>query len=463
MLTADQYNDTPAAELLKAAADGRIGFDQQLIASLLSRGGGTAGEISDYYLANEEEWRVNIGPDVFHVLRALRSTAAIPVYAQLLHEQDDEDPGPIYDALAELGPEAIEPLLLLHAKAGPESQSNIEFLLAGLRVRDERIAALLKARLESDPADGAINISLYGDSELRPLLEARLGAELSPHEKHEIEFAIDQLSTVTIPDSPEPFDINSLYPPTAPPAFDVLDPEEMIQYLDHPSAEVRKLAAEGLANEELNESEVKRVLEAAEEDEDPAVRAQAWQALASAMDDDSVQRRVQARCFDDTASNLERAGAACALAELEMTDELAELLQEFYADPASRAIAMKGMWHSFDQQFSEVFPKHLDDADEDVQRQAIWGCGYLGIRHVAGQLEALFENENVREHALFAYALSCPAEISRGRAKALYEKIFELAGGLGETEVDVVQAAIDQRLGMHGLEPVFAKQAKHAQ
>jgi hypothetical protein len=37
------------------------------------------------------------------------------------------------------------------------------------------------------------------------------------------------------------------------------------------------------------------------------------------------------------------------------------------------------------------------------------------------------------------------------------EKIAELAGSLSEEETALVQAAIDQRLSMHGLEPVFHK------
>jgi hypothetical protein len=115
------------------------------------------------------------------------------------------------------------------------------------------------------------------------------------------------------------------------------------------------------------------------------------------------------------------------------------------------------MWHSFDQQFAEVFPKHLEDLDEDILRNAIWGCGYLGIGHVAGQLEKLFENENVREHALFAYALSAPVELTRGRAKGFFKRIFDLADGLSESETSVVEAGIDQRLGLQGMEPVFAK------
>ena len=45
--------------------------------------------------------------------------------------------------MSELGASAIEPLLEMHANSGPESQANIEFLLAGLRVKDPRIEKAL--------------------------------------------------------------------------------------------------------------------------------------------------------------------------------------------------------------------------------------------------------------------------------------------------------------------------------
>jgi hypothetical protein len=456
-LTPDQYAEATITELLDAASHGRIGVDQALLRSILSRGEGTAEEIAEFFLNVEEGWRVDLSADIFHMLRALRSPSAIPVYAELLVYDVEEDPGPIYDALAELGAAAIEPLLKQHQKAGPESQGQIEFLLAGLRVKDDRIGELLKKRLESDPAEGAINLSLYGDTGMRPVLEAKLATELTEHEKHEVQFAIDQLSAETFNDEPEPFDIMALYPETAPPVFDALEPDEMVAFLDHDDAKVRRMAAESLANEELNEDEIKRLLHTAEEDSDVGVRSQAWQALATGLDDEDIVRRIRARCFDTEAPAVERAGAACALAEQELDADLAELLRELYEQPETRALAMKAMWHSFDQQFAEVFPKHLEDLDEDILRNAIWGCGYLGIGHVAGQLEKLFENENVREHALFAYALSAPVELSRGRAKGFFKRIFDLADGLSEAETSVVEAGIDQRLGLHGMEPVFAK------
>ena len=64
----------------------------------------------------------------------------------------------------------------------------------------------LEARLAVDPADAAINISLYGKASFKEKLEAAIGtldatSEAYEHEKHEIEFAIDQFAIETIPDS----------------------------------------------------------------------------------------------------------------------------------------------------------------------------------------------------------------------------------------------------------------------
>lgn len=467
LLTPDRYAETPLDELLSEASLGRIGVDQAWIRAILAHDPEEAAQaLVAYFQEMDEEVRIDLSAEVFHLLRAIRSTTAIPVYVELLHDAGDDDPSEIYEALAELGAAAIEPLLALHAEAGPESQANVEFLLAGLRVEDPRIDELLKARLQSDPADAAINISLYGNAAFRPLLEARI-ASLDPasesyaHDKHELEFAIDQLSAVTVPDSPAPFDIYAHFPETAPPVFDVLDPVEMIAYFDHPDAAIRRQAVESLGNEQLEEDEQARIVQLAETDPEVAVRSQAWQSLAGALEDKIILAKLRDKFADEAAPALERAGAACALAEGEISQDLADGLEVFYKDPATRALALKAMWHSLDRGFSEYFPPHLEDEDRDVQRQAIWGVGYLGVGHAAGKLEQLFEDPDVRDHALFAYALSCPGDVSRGRAKSLYKKIFDLAGGLSAEEVEIVESAIDQRLSMHGLDPVFHPHHKH--
>lgn len=467
LLTPDRYAESTLEELLTEASLGRIGVDHAFIGAILARDPEEAArELVTFYLEMDEEIRIDLSAEIFHLLRALRSTAGIPVYVDLLHDSDDDDPSEIYEALAELGAAAIEPLLALHAEAGPESQSNVEFLLAGLRVTDPRIEALLDARLESDPADAAINISLYGQPAYKAKLEARIAA-LDPasaeyaHDKHELEFAIDQLSAEVVHDAPEPFDIYAHYPETAPPVFDVLEPTEMLAYLEHPDAEARRLAVESLGNEELEEEEMGQILAVAESDPSVAVRAQAWQSLTAGLENGAIREKLEAKFADEEADPIERAGAACALAEGEITEELAAGLESFYENPATRALALKAMWHSLDKRFSEHFPAHLEDEDKEVQRQAIWGTGYLGVGHAAGVLEKLFDDPDVRDHALFAYALSCPGEVSRGRAKGMYKKIFDLAGGLSAEEVEIVESAIDQRLSMHGLDPVFHPHHKH--
>lgn len=467
LLTRDRYDSTPLGELVREAALGRIGVDHAWIQSILSRDPEEAASLLvDFFNGMEEEVRIDLSAEIFHLLRALRQVAAIPVYIELLHDSDDDDPSEIYEALAELGEAAVEPLLAVHAEAGPESQSNIEFLLAGLRVKDPRIDALMEARLESDPDDAAINLSLYGSRAFVPQIEARIAsldpdAASTPHTRHELEFALNQLAAESIDDRPEPFDVLAHYPESAPPVFDVLEPEEMLEFLEHEDPSIRKQALEGLGNETAEAGVVSRILEVADNDPEVTVRSQALQALAGSLENEAVAEKLNAVLEDEERSALERAGAACALAEGELTDRLVEALEGFYGNESTRALALKAMWHSLSTQFADRFPPHLMDEDKDVQRQAIWGTGYLGVGHAAGALEQLFDDPDVRDHALFAYALCCPAEISRGRAKSLYKKIFDLAGGLSGEEVEIVESAIDQRLSMHGLDPVFQPHRHH--
>ncbi len=127
----------------------------------------------------------------------------------------------------------------------------------------------------------------------------------------------------------------------------------------------------------------------------------------------------------------------------------------FYERPETRAKALEAMRRSYDRRFAAHFPPHLDDHDPEVRRQAIWGVGQLGIQTEAARLRALFDNEDFREDALLAYALSVPAEISRGRARQLLRKVEAAAGGLSLSEAEIVQWAIDRRLELRGLDPVF--------
>ena len=167
-----------------------------------------------------------------------------------------------------------------------------------MRVDDPRIDALLEARLASDPADAAINISLYGKASFRPLIEARIAALDTAsadyaHDKHELEFALDQLAAVTVPDAPPPFDIYAHFPEKAAPVFDVLEPVETLAFLEHPDAETRRHAVESLGNEQLEAEDTAKIVALAESDPEVTVRAQAWQSLAGALEDSAIRVRIE--------------------------------------------------------------------------------------------------------------------------------------------------------------------------
>jgi hypothetical protein len=116
------------------------------------------------------------------------------------------------------------------------------------------------------------------------------------------------------------------------------------------------------------------------------------------------------------------------------------------------------MARSFDRRFAAYPPKHLDDPDSEIKRQAIWGVGYLNIGSEASRLVPFFDEEEFRSDALFAYAIAVPGETSRGRIRALLRKVDEVAGGFKPDEEELIEVALDQRLMLHGKEPFFSAQ-----
>jgi hypothetical protein len=126
-----------------------------------------------------------------------------------------------------------------------------------------------------------------------------------------------------------------------------------------------------------------------------------------------------------------------------------------YDEPRGRAKALKAMARTLDRRFASYPPKHLDDSDPEIKRQAIWGVGYLGLSSEAPRLEPFFANDEFRSDALFAYALSIPGDTSRGRVHALLNKIEDVADGFRVDEETLVKIALDQRLMLLGSKPVF--------
>ena len=174
LLLPSQYAAAPLRDLLHEAGRGRIATDHAFVKAILDRGASVAEEVAAYALDQPEEDRVDLTVDLFHVLRALRHPAAIPFFLDLLHQDDGEAPDHIYEALGELGEAAVEPLLALRETTEGDSKANLAFLLAGLGVKDDRIKAILLERLETEPTDAAINLSLYGDRDLIPAMIERM-------------------------------------------------------------------------------------------------------------------------------------------------------------------------------------------------------------------------------------------------------------------------------------------------
>lgn len=463
LLLPSQYPDTPLRDLLHEAGRGRIGVDRALVQAILDRGAEAAAELAAYGLEQPEEDRIDLSVDLFHILRALRHPAALPFLIDLLHQDDGEAPDHIYEALGELGEAAVEPLLELREKAEGESRANMEFLLAGLGVKDERIQRILLERLETEPADAAINLSLYGDKDLIPAMAARIErmGEDDEDAKRELEYSMRNLEAPVVEDGHPPYDVFENFEDVASPVWDVLDAEEIVEFLQHPDAGVRREAAEALIDEEPDDDLLDALLGAAETDTDPAVRGAAWQSLSEYWEEPGVAAKLREKMADRQAPMRERAGAAIAVATNELNPAVEAALRELYDNEETRAQAMRGMWRTFDKTFAPLFSKHLQDPVRAVQNEAITGVGYLGMVYESKQLEDMFDDPDLRERALFSYALCCAGDTTKSTAKKLYRKIADLAGGLDDEEKDVVETAIDTRLALHGLGPVFAEPHDH--
>jgi hypothetical protein len=151
----------------------------------------------------------------------------------------------------------------------------------------------------------------------------------------------------------------------------------------------------------------------------------------------------------------ERAGIIVGLALEADRNEVRKAMEDLYTQPETRARALEAMWRSLHPSFRDYFEQHLYDTDVEIRRSAIWGVGYFSVRSAVGRLRELFEDEELRPDALFAYALAIPADISRSRMKSLLARIENDAEALSEGEVELVKIALDERLAMIGKHPYF--------
>ena len=456
-----EYGSVPVYDLMVAAASGHAGIDQRFVHAILDRGVEAVPELLRFALEDHSEAPVNLEEDLIAIFRHLRSPDALNFYIKCIRESPDDVPDELIDAIVPIGQAALEPLVALYEELGEEQGGDVAFLLAALGIRDPRILKILEDRLEYDAGDAALALSVYRDPAARPALQKLLDQIPGDDEslRREITVAMETADEPR-PDSeiePEPFDIWDLFPETSTPPVEVLSEPELLEMLSSPSVEYRAEAALSFRSRSEYSPEVRdRLLQITQSDPEAKVRGAAWEALGEKANEPAVRDSLKKAVANEKLDATERTGALVGLAGATDDKQVALQIRAFYKEPETRAKALEAMWRSFDRQFADIFPKHLDDPDVECRRAAIWGTGYLGTGKQAAKLETMFENEEFRSDALFAYSLIVPAEISHGKIPGLFRKINEVSGGLTYGEAELVQTALDQRLVMHGLDPYFA-------
>lgn len=462
-LDPDKLAEAAPADILEAASQGHLGLDHRFLHALLDRREEALPVVVEFSKRDRESFPVDLAPELIAIYRVWNTPDSVEFFIRYLKEDPEDVPDELIEALVAIGKPALEPLLKLYAETEESERGEIAFILANLRVKDERVLALLLDRLELDVADTALLLSVYGD----PAAIAALETESAVYEsgadelKNELAQAIDALcnpEAVSPPAEDEPFNIWALYPEQADLPVDLLDSDERAVLLDHPVAAVRAAAANSFFNRELNPQERAKMLVLAKTDPSTTVRTRAWESLMGATEETAVVEAMLAALRNPEISVEERGGLLVGLAPEADRNEVREAIQRLYAEPGGRAKALEAMWRSMHASFKENFAKHLDDEDLEVRRGAIWGVGYHNLRGELDRLRKLFDHEELRSDALFAYTLATPAELSRGRMKGLLARIEEEAGGLSEMEEELVKAALDERLMLAGKEPFFVAQ-----
>ncbi len=458
----DQLNTVSPAEVLDAASLGHLGLDHRFLRALLDRPEEALPALTEFAKRDRSDDPVDLAPEIIAILRVWNTPDAIPFLISYVREDPENVPDEAVEALVAIGPPALEPLLRLYGELEESQSGEVAFILANLRVRDKRILKILGDRLEYDLSDTFLLLGIYGDPAAIPALE-RAAQELGSTDTQLKKELADTLETLRNPpradtEGNEPFDIWSLYPETDDLPMDLLDEDDRVDLLGHPLESVRSAAAHSFFNQDLTPEARKKLLHLSQHDSSPTVRARAWEALINSTEQLEVVEAMLAALRNAALSVEERGGLLVGLAPETDRNEVRKAVNDLYAQPEGRAKALEAMWRSMHPSFRDNFSKHLDDADVEVRRGAIWGIGYYGLKTEMDRLRQLFTDEELRSDALFAYSLVLPTDLSRGRMKGLLTRIEKDAKGLSEMEEELVKAALDERLMLAGKEPVFRDQ-----
>src|SRR5436190_7166712 len=448
---------------------GRVGVDRRLIQTILDGGAPAVEEVLTFAKGSHADDRIELDPLLVDLFRHWQTPEALGFYMDVIRRAPDDVSDELIQALLPFRERAIEPLLALYEELGEEHSAEIGFLLAGMHVQDPRVLAILLDRLEFDAADGAFCLGLYGDPAARPALEMMPGgipageAEL----RREVQYALEQLDAPPPNYEPEPFDVLAEYPKRELPAFDVLSEMERLALLESPDADVRAGSAHSFFNHELDHRSRASLFRIAQSDPDAKVRGRAWESLADATEHAEIRDGMLAVLADTSRDIAERGGAAVGLYAVADRDDSRKAIEALYEESGiARARALESMWRSLWKPYARFFAQHLDDPNKDILRQAIRGTGYFQITGHADKIASYFDREgdleDLREDALFAYALAMPGETTRGRIRGMLRKIDALAE-LSASEAELVMFALDERLRLAGLDPVFATAEESAE
>ncbi|WP_031500947.1 HEAT repeat domain-containing protein [Bryobacter aggregatus] len=455
------YAQTPVSTLLDEVGKGRIGFDQRLIAAIVARPEESVEALVAYGSKPAEGARLEIDADILNLLAHLPGAPAIDYIATLLREGFTELPSSMVKIAREAGAGAIEPLINAYRALEEDASGEVAFLLAGLGVHDQRIFDIILERLDFDMEDGAILLGLYGDKAGIAPLE-KLLAEVGKN--REIEFALEQLKHIA-PEIPEPeIDFLEDYAATAGPEFEVLDDDEIVEFAtSHEDEAVRLAALDVLEDLELPETAVTPLMALAAGSDTIAVRAAAFRALARLNQIAEVRSVAEATLEDSHApAALRAASLITLLPDSVPAKKLRTYVEEFLANPSSRADGVHAMWRSREASYNTRFGAFLEDPDLAVRRQAIRGAGVCGDVTAIGKLRDLMLDDDVRKDAIFAYSMAVPSDVSPSRMRSLFKRIEKEAGGLNHDETTAVAIALDMRLEADGKEAIFLSEVEDA-
>jgi hypothetical protein len=455
-----RYDQIPVIELARAAARGWTGVDQRLLKSILNRGEPAVQDLLAFSREPQDNYPVDLKLVVADLFRALHSPEAVHFYLDLIRQEPLEVDDSIIEALLAFHEAALEPLLQLYEELGEEQGADVAFILSGLGIRDERILHLLLERLEFDAADGAFLLGIYGDPAARPALE-NMRAEIPEEDtelRREIDHALELIDTPVASYEHKPFDILTEYREHEAPEFDILPESVRIEMFSSEESEIRAGAAHSFFNAELQAGARDALLKLARHDADANVRGRAWESLADATgESESIRSELLQALKDRSRPIEERGGAAVGLYGVADSPEIRPQVEALYEEGgAARAKALETMWRSIYAPFAKYFAPHLQDPDREIVRQALRGAGYFRLSSYSDQIVAYFKDDDLREDALFAYAIAMPGETTRGGAKGMLRKIDSITP-LSRAETRLVMFAIDERLRLYGLDPVFER------